>query len=399
MKKILFATFVALLLCSCGNGDPDLQYFPFQSERDGKWGMISADGDVLFEGEFKSECELSVAMRDRFWVKYEGDDGYYFKLFAADKKPYQVGNTKYSQAGDFVEKVAPVVKKNGGIMFIDRDGNEAFRLEKVGGKKVEACSNFINGYAIFKTENNRMGLINPKGEVVIEPKKYVAMGFVSNGRLLAIDKKYEDADADERKVTIIAIPSGEEISTFAMSKFDDFGNMFRDDRLPAEKPDKGWGFINDKAEWVMPANSKVKRLYNVGSGSFNRNSWFNGDLCVFKGEDGEGILDIGKGEVVLKAKYEDLIFADNSGKLLWAENEDGRWNLINTEGEVVADVDAREAYPFFGSVAFVRDGDHSWIAVGKDGKDQKVKDLNGRPLDIFNIEISSLEDYFRSEKE
>ena len=399
MKKLFFAMFAALLLCSCGNGDADLQYFPFKSESDGKWGMISADGDVLFESEFKSECELSTAMHNRFWVKYEGDDGDYYKLFTAEEKPQAVSNTKYSQVGDFIEDVAPVVKKNGGIMFIDRDGNEAFKLEKVGGKKVMICSNFVNGYAAFLTENNRCGLIDPKGNIVIEPKKYCTMAMVSDGRVLAIDKKYEDASRDETKVTIIAIPSGEEIGTFANKKYANFNNLFYNDLLAAEKEDKGWGFINDKAEWVVPASSKVKGIRGVGQNAFDRFLFINDDLCVFEGEDGEGLFNINKGEVVLKAKYKELIFADKSGKLLWMKNDRGKWNLINTEGEIVADVDAKAVAPFYGDVAFVKDGDHSWIAIDKDGKDQKVKDLNGRQLDIYHVDFTPLPQYFRSEKE
>lgn len=398
MKKILFVSLVTLLLCSCGNGDPDLQYFPFQSERDGKWGMIGADGDVLFEAEFKSECELSVAMRDRFWVKFQGDDGEYYQLYTADEKPQKVSNTKYSQAGDFIEKVAPVVKKNGGIMFIDRDGNEAFRLEKVNGKKVEGCTNFINGYAQFKTENNRMGLIDTKGNVVIEPKKYIFIAPVSDGRVLAIDKKYEDASSSDYKVTILSFPKGEEIGTISMSKYESINNMFLNGLLGAKKEDKGYGFIDEKGEWKVPANSKVQRLYNVGVGPFDRNLFYNGDLCIFGGEDGRGVFDIGKGEVVLKAKYDDLAFADDSGKLLWAENDRGRWSLITPEGETVADVDAKEVCLFVNGVAFVKDGDHSWIAIDKDGKDLKVEDLNGRRLDIYNIRVRPLRDMFTSEK-
>lgn len=400
MKKVLFAAFAALLLCSCGNSDTDLQYFPFQSERDGKWGMISADGDVLFENEFKSECSLTVAMRDRFWVKYEGEGygEYYYKLFKAAKRPDAVTNDRYSQVGDFIEDVAPVVKKDGGIQFIDRDGKLAFKLEKVNGKRVVTCTNFINGYAVFNTDENRAGLIDTKGKVIIEPKKYILLGPVSDGRLLAIDKKYEDSYGDDRKFTILNV-KGEELSTFSFSKFERFSSLFYNGLLAAAKEDKGWGFINDKAEWVVPATSKIKGLMEPGTGPFDRYVNYNDDLCIFKGEDGYGVYNISKGEVVLKAKFDMLDFADKSGKLLWAENERGKYDLINLEGETVGECDAKNIHFFYGDVAFVKEGSHSWIAVDKKGKEQKLKDLNGKALEIYNLDFNTGSASVSSEKE
>ena len=64
----------------------------------------------------------------------------------------------------------------------------------------------------------------------------------------------------------------------------------------------------------------------------------------------------------------------------------------------MADVDAKEVCLFVNGVAFVKDGDHSWIAIDKDGKDLKVEDLNGRRLDIYNIRVRPLRDMFTSEK-
>ena len=55
MKKnivyMLFTFAAAVALTSCGNQqDPndEVEYFPFQESKDGKWGLISNEGEVLF---------------------------------------------------------------------------------------------------------------------------------------------------------------------------------------------------------------------------------------------------------------------------------------------------------------------------------------------------------------
>lgn len=59
MKKFFIGVFsvLSLALASCsGSGEHNAsEYLPFKSSENGKWGMVSVDGEVLFEEEFTNQ--------------------------------------------------------------------------------------------------------------------------------------------------------------------------------------------------------------------------------------------------------------------------------------------------------------------------------------------------------
>ena len=66
----LLLTLVALL-SSCGQKSAELEYIPFRSSSDGRWGMISTDGKVLFDAEFNDMPQAAYC--GRFFI--ENNDG------------------------------------------------------------------------------------------------------------------------------------------------------------------------------------------------------------------------------------------------------------------------------------------------------------------------------------
>ena len=50
-KLLLFASVAVcgLALSSCGGSGVESEYFAFQEKEGGRWGLMNADGDVLFE--------------------------------------------------------------------------------------------------------------------------------------------------------------------------------------------------------------------------------------------------------------------------------------------------------------------------------------------------------------
>jgi len=66
MSKYLLLSFAFVLISlfsSCQKEESIAEYIPFKSEKDGKWGFINLDGDVLLEDEFKIE-QPSCRMTD-----------------------------------------------------------------------------------------------------------------------------------------------------------------------------------------------------------------------------------------------------------------------------------------------------------------------------------------------
>ena len=84
MRKYLLLILVLVfisLLSSCQKEESVAEYIPFKSEKDGKWGFINLDGDVLLEDEFKREP--TIVSNDRFFAKNK--EGYW-EMYTADKK-------------------------------------------------------------------------------------------------------------------------------------------------------------------------------------------------------------------------------------------------------------------------------------------------------------------------
>ena len=73
-KFLLFCTTVvaSIAISSCTNNSEE-EYLPFQSRSEGRWGLIDAKGNVLFQEEFE-QVPTSV-LNGRFIV--ENKNGYW----------------------------------------------------------------------------------------------------------------------------------------------------------------------------------------------------------------------------------------------------------------------------------------------------------------------------------
>ena len=230
MRKYLLLILVLVfisLLSSCQKEESVAEYIPFRSEKDGKWGFINLDGDVLLEDEFKSEP--TIVSNDRFFAKNKAG---YWEMYTADKNARQVGK-EYVQAGAFIEDVAPVVEKGRAIDFIDKNGKVKFTLGNVDGVAITSCRNFIDGVAIFKC-GGYYGAIDASGNVVIKPD-YLALEPAKDGKLVGIHSKYKETE-DRAKVKITVLDtSGKVLSEFALDRILESLDYFSDGVLAVAK--------------------------------------------------------------------------------------------------------------------------------------------------------------------
>lgn len=362
--KLLVLLVTTLLFASCNSGD-GLQYMPFLDEEGGNWGMISTDGDVLFTKEFKEMP--TVAMNDRFFAK-NGDGKW--ELYATGSKPTVVGKDMYEEAGAFIEDVAPVVMKGKPIQFIDKEGNVAFTLGKVNGKAIEECTNFSDGVAIFKA-GKYYGCINSSGKIIVEPQ-YLSINPANDGKMLAVDKKYENVeDRNKGKYTVLST-SGKVISEIPAKNFTDIGTQFVDGALMVEDNSSDGtrrkGLIDENGEYIVKPSSKIHNIKDIKDGMF-----------IFYDGDRYGVMDF-KGEVVIRAKYRTLHFANKKG-LFWAREDRDKsgFVLINDLDETISKEEFYNVQDFHGSYAAVQESENNWIFVNDKGEDQKIK------TDIYHI--------------
>lgn len=371
-----------ILLNACSKSSvhfkPPVEYLPFQEEKGGFWGMIAPDGEVLFSGEFKEEP--TVVMNGRFFVK--NGDGLW-EMYTAEKKPRKLGD-EYLEVVSFYEDITPVVRKNQNIELINLDGKTVCTLDKVDGNRVLEVYGFSEGIAVFRTSAG-YGCINTSGEVVIKPV-YADMKPCSEGCIVAVDKKYKDADKSERKYCVLD-KSGNVKSEISVKNVEDIAPVFKEGLLPIEIEDDNSeikaGLIDEDGEWVVKPSSKMRGVSYVYNGHF-----------VFNGSDGCGLKNI-EGETVIRAKYKNLSFA--SDDMLIYENEKGECGLLDLQGNKLFEDTYNKMYGVFADkYLLVKESANNWAFIDKEGKTLSNKtDIYNVGLGMGGVKVSS--DYFSYE--
>ena len=358
--KIVLLALLLLGLVSCADkSERVIQGIPFQETKDGKWSMISMeDGQVLFSEEFKEAP--TVAIEGRFMVKNK--EGLW-EIYTAEKKPKKVGK-EYVSATRFFEGHALVVERNKPVSIIDKEGQTLKVLDKIDGKTVTKVASFSEGYAVYRTDKY-FGVIDTDGKSVI-PANYCYISSCSDGKFIAIDKKYEQEveKGEKEKVKIYVLDTkGKKLFEFSGGKYDDISEPgFQDgySGVAIKKDDKKcWGIINDKGEEVVKPSEKIEEVGTI-----------HGDKFIYKKEDEYGLMNM-KGEVLIRAKYDVLYF---DGDNLWAgQKVDGKelnfkYKYINEKDEEIFKEDYKEAFRFdlFGDkYTVVKESDTQYTLIDK----------------------------------
>lgn len=355
------------LLSSCGQKSADLEYIPFRSISDGRWGMISTDGKVLFDDEFNDMPQAVYC--GRFFVKNK--DGKY-ELYTADEKPQQVAGKAWADVSDFSKGLALAAEEGKPISIINCDGEQVADLSKIDGKTITAAKGLYEGHAIVETEDGTKGIVDDGGKTIVGPGKYKELEYVGEGKCLALDKKYENAEKDQMVIQIISI-EGKTLGEINTSKINFEGArtteavIFNNGLLGAYDANGRGGLINEKGEWVLEPSEKVKHIIAI-----------NGDKFIYSGEDGMGIMDK-KGEVLIRGKYFMLQWAGDD--LLWAfdtkgENKD-MISLINLKDEIVGKESFKNGYTLQDGTRIAQLGKHDYGFIDEKGEVMKLdKNVN-----------------------
>lgn len=359
------------LLSSCGQKSADLEYIPFRSISDGRWGMISTDGKVLFDDEFNDMPQAVYC--GRFFVKNK--DGKY-ELYTADEKPQQVAGKTWADVSDFSKGLALAAEEGKPISIINCDGEQVADLSKIDGKSITAAKGLYEGHAIVETEDGTKGIVDDGGKTIVGPGKYKELEYVGEGKCLALDKKYENAEKDQMVIQIISI-EGKTLGEINTSKINFEGArtteavIFNNGLLGAYDANGRGGLINEKGEWVLEPSEKVKHIIAI-----------NGDKFIYSGEEGMGIMDK-KGEVLIRGKYFMLQWAGDD--LLWAfdtkgENKD-MISLINLKDEIVGKESFKNGYTLQDGTRIAQLGKHDYGFIDEKGEVMKL-DKNVNIADI-----------------
>lgn len=293
--------------------DAEINYLPFQTKLDGKWGLIGTDGQVLFADSMKHEP--SVAVNGMFTVK--NSRGLY-EYYTAEASPKKVGG-EYTQAGLFWEDIAPC-KESGKsyIEYIRKDGTVAFQLDS----KVSWVGRFSNGLAPFK-QDRRYGYMDKQGKVVIAPKLLDASAF-SEGYALVVTADSDNVSLYNSKgnyVIRVMDATGKLMKT-AYHKADSIGKAFHAGllRRNTQMNDTTMvcGFMDVHGRMLIPGKSTYKRVSDM----FGTHFAFNNGLLW-------GIAD-NQLSTILEPKYDDVIAITDD---YVAVKQYGYYKLLDFGGE------------------------------------------------------------------
>lgn len=353
-------------------------------EEDGRWGLIDMEGNPLIGDEFKKKP--SVAINGMFCVK--NSDGL-FEFYTAEKDFKQIGD-EYLEVGYFSEGLAPVVKKDSRITYINRKGEVIFELTKYKDDPIVSANSFEYGIALIKTASGKEGCINIKGEFVVPPiysSIYYAgdntllvknekdkFGYINYKGEVLIELKYSDGRAFNKNGYTIVEKEGKKIlinlKGHEILEIQDGMNIlsFEDENLmPCSIGGESFCYINKSGEKVIKLPSNISEADNFSNG-----------YAIYMNED----LDYGiinkKGEIIIRAKYDELKMYDDV--ILYKDKQE--WGFISYSGEVIKRACYKEVAPFWEgyNTTFAKDGEE-WILINRKGEEVKKKDMPN----IYNL--------------
>lgn len=190
LAPILTSLFSALCSCSSEGGNAEVEYLPVQLTDGGAWGFIDSEGKRVGSQSWEFEptvtrCGVFVARTDSGLTVYRwnGDEA----------RPVD-SLQNLASAGVYNEgliSVAPFMRR---ITVYDRDGDKKFVIDPINGKEVTSCGlMFKDGLLTVTTEDGKTGVIDRKGDIVVEPK-YDEISEFNDGYAMAVIIPKEDFD-------------------------------------------------------------------------------------------------------------------------------------------------------------------------------------------------------------
>lgn len=369
--SVVFAVFMFIACDSVEKAGSKVEYLPFLSGEDRKWGLISPDGKVLVDDEFE-ECPSPV-VNGRFLVAVKGG----YRLYAAGGKPEAVGGTLWvSVAGDFTDGVAPAVEKGGTIVIIDRNGHVVKDVGRLNGKSVIEVSGFLQGAAIYRTSEDYYGLINTAGEVIVDAQ-YVCLFPVNGGKTVGIHRRYETAcrfgEKDRVKYTVLGT-RGNVLGEIDGRGTDGIWCNYAEGLvgvLVKEGDATGIGLLSERGKRVAGPFPGVRTIYDV-----------RGETFVFGNSERKyGVMNFGGG-VLIQPEYDRLCYiADDVLAACHSDADNGEcWYLVNIEGKRIGESSFRDIRPYGndgcnGCIVQTREGEYCFADL--DGGTVKLRGPHG----------------------
>ncbi|MRX69654.1 WG containing repeat-containing protein [Flavobacterium resistens] len=317
MKKIFFLFLISIQLINA----QELALI----KKEGKFGLIKNDGTFAIAPTFDSARDFSDGLAA---VKENGKWGF------VDNTGAFVIPPTFDNAKDFDSGIC-VIEKDAVWHYINKKGEI---LE--GNPKSDKLFDFHYGVAFFR-QNDKVGLINNKFEIVLAPKYDVIRAFYKGYARAALNDKWGIIDTSGKEVAEVVydevgdyfnnttwakkgkayglVHNGVFIEIPDVTEFGPFGTQ---DFIAAKKGGK-FGFVDFEGQWVL------KPMFQKAKG-------FSQDLAPVLLREKWGYTNL-KGECIVQPIYNDADpFSENG---LAAVKILSDWGFIDKTGNLVIPAD------------------------------------------------------------
>ena len=314
---IIVASLLVLLAGSCKQEDYTIEYFPYRSEKNALWGMMSPDGKTLFDGQFTNPPSKST--RGVFMVQEENGT---FSFYTAKEKPQRLNNHSYSMAKPFLfSNYTPVLREGDNFLsIIDINGNTTAILPD----NIIDIGFFAHGLAPFVTDSiiPRMGYVDTQGNIAIPARYALATNFVCGVALV--------------EEIIKGIPSVSVIDTHGNTVYT-FGNEwmplateYSDGLLPIINIRQEIAFLDTRGEVAIQPDNSFHLCMPDNPATIPYT--FKNNHCIYSDGTYYGLINQ-RGQIVVPAQYLNLYLGE--GGLYAAEDRNHNWGCIDSRGNTI----------------------------------------------------------------
>ncbi len=413
----LGALVLLMALGACNKSKKSIEGIPFQTEEEGKWGLVKPNGEVIVSDEFKHAP--TFATDDRYWV--QNDKGYYELYAVGEEQP--VNDSEYRYVSLFYDGEAVVTKRDESVTVINKKGETVTDLSKIGKYTPDVFQSFSDGLMVF-TANDKVGVCNTKGEIILEPV-YAFINKPADGKIIATDtiamRSMAEGDSLKKGSVIVFDYKGQELLKLPRKKYDVVNERFYGDYLAvgnyeegAEESEEGlaiqFGIINVKGETVVKPSKKYRYIGEMSGDIFSYNDGektgaktmtgekilapkfgniqFSGDYILattYPEEDNydpdaiiTGIYDK-EGKPLFKSKYHEMqLFGDH----IFAKQDEDKWVILDMKGEKVKEM------PKIYNLNYWNEGTYS-VMTDKINIDKFVKNLDFSATSLGKLTFST----------
>ena len=294
--------------------------------KDGNYGIVNEEGKIIVEPQYAEIINFGEEANAGFIVK--NTDGKYGLVDISNNK---VLETKYDKIQKTHEGDYYVVTESGTQKVIKKDGTESLST------KNEIISILKNTEGvIYKTSDNKYGVMNLSGENIIE-SNYNQLEEAKTGMFIAKrDNKY--GIIDEKNETKLEFNNQSiiynEKGNFYITEDENYNNKILNNNYET-KLEGILTDIDDEKGYIELKQGEEYKYYNFKFEEQKEEDIFTNNTLFVDKKDGKyGLIDK-KGKTVVEYIYDEMTRQNEFGYV--AVKKDGKWGAIDRNGKIVQD--------------------------------------------------------------